>query len=195
MDVRRIVCVLSYGKQDLCIRKKYILHEQLLMHHSCFSRGALSGNFKETDDGVIPLSDIDTQAFDIFIGWMYERTLPDSVKVPDVADEIPVRWRAYTLAERLLASGWKHSLMDMIFNYYGRTPPASRLVIYLFDNLAAGHLILRLAIDMFSFYDSFARMTAEDKELVPQLPKEFVQGVFFKMNAIAKLAVRDRIVI
>jgi len=48
-------------------KKDYALHKRLLVHHSEYFRGALSGNFRETSVGVILLNDITTKCFDLFV--------------------------------------------------------------------------------------------------------------------------------
>lgn len=60
-------------------QKDYTLHTKLLELHSGFFRGALSGKFKETKEGVILLEDVDNDAFDVFVDWMYEKALPACV--------------------------------------------------------------------------------------------------------------------
>ncbi|KAF2127185.1 hypothetical protein P153DRAFT_433005 [Dothidotthia symphoricarpi CBS 119687] len=96
-------------------QKRYTLHKKLLEHHSGFFRGALSGKFKETADGVISIRQVDTDAFDIFVDWMYEKKLSEHVRAPSLsADRILVKYRAYIAADMLLAAEWKDALMENI---------------------------------------------------------------------------------
>ena len=60
--------------------KEYNLHTGLLIHHLGYFRGALSGAFRETDDGVVPLLDVDTDAFDVFVDWAYQGTLREDLE-------------------------------------------------------------------------------------------------------------------
>jgi hypothetical protein len=104
-------------------KKQYTLHKKVLWHHSGYFRGALSGKFKETDNGIITLWDVDVDAFDVFVDFIYDKKLPDCVYAPWQVNVpmVSVKIRAYTLAERLLASSLKHALTDMIFQSYRST--------------------------------------------------------------------------
>ncbi|KAI4696594.1 uncharacterized protein J4E88_000771 [Alternaria novae-zelandiae] len=93
--------------------KEYILHTELLKHHSGYFRGALSGAFKETDDGVIPITDIETDAFDTFVDWIYRGTVNTEPQSPS-----NVLSRSYILADRLIMPGLKSALMDHYYHRY-----------------------------------------------------------------------------
>ncbi len=51
--------------------KKYGIHQGLLCHVSAYFSGALTGNFKEAQEGVINLEDEDPKIFDRFNSWLY----------------------------------------------------------------------------------------------------------------------------
>lgn len=83
--------------------KRYTLHKKLLLHHSEYFRGALSGNFRETDNGVVPLDDLETDVFDIFVDWLYEKKLPEGIDTAvNDGHKISIKYRTYVLADRLL---------------------------------------------------------------------------------------------
>jgi hypothetical protein len=75
----------------------------------------LSGNFKETDDGFIPLKDVRTKDFDVFVDWIYEKRLPEGIEGPDVY-LLPIH--EYVLADMLLASGLKKAAFDVMFDLF-----------------------------------------------------------------------------
>jgi hypothetical protein len=41
-------------------RKKYLLHRGIVCHHSEYFQKALSGSWKEAQDGVVILEDVET---------------------------------------------------------------------------------------------------------------------------------------
>jgi hypothetical protein len=41
--------------------KKYFVHKALLMHHSKFFKKALTGTWKEAQEGVVRLEDVETE--------------------------------------------------------------------------------------------------------------------------------------
>ncbi|KAF1849756.1 uncharacterized protein K460DRAFT_3178 [Cucurbitaria berberidis CBS 394.84] len=176
-------------------QKKYTLHRKLLVYHSEYFRSALSGKFRETDDGVIVLNDIDTDAFDIFVDWIYETKLPTRIDTDAPGDgRTSVKYRAYVLAEKLLATDFKRILMDLIFTVIRNkhANPASALIIYAFENLPEKDAMLRLLVDAWCVHDSLNRMGDDDKALLPQLPQVFLCGVIMKLNQLGKATVKNK---
>jgi hypothetical protein len=83
---------------------------------SGFFRGCLSGPFKESEEKVITLSDIDPKTFAFFVEWLFSNkvwhvTTKDSKTAEqDEMDKIDV----WLLADRLLAEGLQNHCMDSI---------------------------------------------------------------------------------
>jgi len=122
--------------------KEYNLHTGLLIHHLGYFRGALSGAFRETDDGVVPLLDVDTDAFDVFVDWAYQGTLREDLEYirHSYKSGLATACRAYVLADRLLAPGLKSALIDAYFDKdihnLDRWYPSCRRVIHAYEHLA-----------------------------------------------------------
>ncbi|KAI8934364.1 hypothetical protein NX059_009099 [Plenodomus lindquistii] len=57
-------------------RMKFTVHEELLVHHSPFFRGALQGRFKEAQKKEIVLADTKPDIFEYFIHWLYYGRFP-----------------------------------------------------------------------------------------------------------------------
>jgi hypothetical protein len=183
--------------------KNYVLHKALLSHHSGYFRGALSGNFKETDDGVIPLEDVGTDAFEVFVDWIYNVQLPECVKHtiavsgsgfdPDNPTKISVRHRTYVLADRLLVPHLKRVLLNLSFGDYMRSSrPSMGLVVYLFNNLAEGDPILQLLIDAHCINDGvelYRRLSPMGH--LEMLPARFMVGVMHKLSDLSMMEDED----
>jgi hypothetical protein len=183
--------------------KKYLVHKALLSHHSGYFRGALSSSFKETDNGVIPLDDVDTEVFDVFVNWIYKDQLPECVKQhtpvsvacfdPDAQTKMSVRHRTYVLADRLLVPQLKRVLLEVTYGDYVRSSrPSFGLVFYLFNNLSEGDKILQLLIDAHCIrggVDNY-RKHAPMRHL-EMLPARFMVGVMHKLQDLSRLERKD----
>jgi hypothetical protein len=176
-------------------KKKYTLHKEVLLHYSGYFRGALSGRFKETDNSIIALWDVDFDAFDVFVDLIYDKRLPDCVYAPWPLDApiVSVKIRAYTLAERLIVPGLKHALTDMIFQSYRslKARPRSSVIIHLFANLPETDPMLQFMVDSFCVHDGVGRMNARSIEMADQLPQDFLVRMLLKLNKLSKSTTND----
>lgn len=175
--------------------KKYTLHKRLLEYHSEYFRGVRRGRFRETEDGVIGLDDIDTDTFDIFVDWMYEKKLPLEINAVALGDGQPrMELRACVLADRLLAIEFKRTLMGFIFNVLQKwnKRPSLTSVLYSFANLPEKDPMLQLLIDAWSVNNGLGKLRDEDKVLVPQLPKDFLTDVIIKLHQLSKVPMEDQ---
>jgi hypothetical protein len=157
------------------------------MHHSGYFRGALSGNFRETSDGFITLEDVDTDAFDIFVDWLYGQLFMLG-PYPENGTGVAIRCRAYALADRLLAPGLKRRIVERLHGAFQATKvyPAFKDVIYLFDNLAEKDPMLQLVVDAFCINDGIEEMELHSITKAPKLPQSFLVRVLLKVNEMRK---------
>jgi hypothetical protein len=177
-------------------QKKYTLHTKLLAYHSGYFHGALSGNFKETEDGIIVLSDVDTDAFDVFVDWVYEKKLPECVHAisPKDSPVVSIRSRAYVLADRLLVLDLKKELMDVDFDRFQgyRNTPGFIRIIYLFKNHPESDPMLQLVVDSFCINEAIRKMKPSSTNLAPELPHPFLVCVLLKLNEISKMGENEK---
>jgi hypothetical protein len=172
--------------------KKYTLHKRLLAHHSEYFRGALSGNFRETDDGVVLLDDVMAEVFDIFVDWLYEKRLPDCFGTPGVyKDRVSIKYHAYVLADRLVVPGMKKEIMDRLFVILAtpRNYPAYGVITFAFRNLPEKDPLLQLLVDSFCVNDgiSLYPATHAPSKQIMEVPHEAFVRLFQKMHAISGL--------
>ncbi|CAN9398345.1 unnamed protein product [Alternaria alternata] len=172
--------------------KEYNLHTVLLMHHSGYFRGALSGAFKETDDGVVSLLDVDTDAFEVFVDWAYQGTLREDLEYirHSYKSGLATACRAYVLADRLLAPSLKSALIDAYFDKdihnLDRWYPNCRRVIHAYEHLAENDPSLRLYVDLWAISNIVDKMDAYDKVLIPDLPHAFLVHLVRRMNEVGQ---------
>ncbi|KAF2117668.1 hypothetical protein BDV96DRAFT_464751, partial [Lophiotrema nucula] len=141
-------------------KKAYTLHKALLVHHSGYFRGALSGDWVEAKEGTIHLEDVHTGAFNIFVNWIYAGQLPTSPRsgefAPHDPEEFPGcsfaigRLRAYILADMLIVPSLKDALFDIEYKWYSvLQPPRVKVAIFAFENLPATDPFLQLLVDSY----------------------------------------------
>jgi hypothetical protein len=161
-----------------------------------YFHGALSGNFKETEYGIIVLSDVDTHAFDVFVDWVYEKELPECVHAisPKDSPVVSIRSRAYVLADRLLVLDLKKELMDVDFDRFQgyRNTPGFIRIIYLFKNHPESDPMLQLVVDSFCINEAIRKMKPSSTNLAPELPHPFLVCVLLKLNEISKMGENEK---
>ncbi|KAH7389363.1 hypothetical protein DE146DRAFT_791395 [Phaeosphaeria sp. MPI-PUGE-AT-0046c] len=177
--------------------KKYTLHKRLLVHHFDYFKGALSGKFRETDDGVVPLDDVETDIFDAFVDWMYERNLPDYLFTwTGKLGAIPTKYRAYTLADRLMATSFKRALFDTIFEEYAaqKRHTAYHVITFAYKNLSTSDPMLQLLVDAFCANSTLENYSEkwEPTRFIPDMPHEAFIRLFLKMNEMRGLTEVDK---
>ena len=164
--------------------KEYILHTELLKHHSGYFRGALSGAFKETDDGVIPITDVDTDAFDTFVDWIYRGTVNTEPQSPS-----NILSRSYILADRLIMPGLKSALMDHCYHRYTgpvRNRPTCGMIVRLCNNLPKEDPLLRLCLDIWSARKAVYNLDQGEKAELSNLPHEFLVRLMLRMHELGE---------
>jgi hypothetical protein len=112
---------------------KWCLHENLLSGVSDFFRSAFNSGFKESVEGKITMPEDDPQAFELFVRWLYMRTLvPQAVTSPATIANLLFRHvsngaaacihealHLYVLASKLLIEDLENACVDIAHAYYG----------------------------------------------------------------------------
>lgn len=65
------------------MKKKFVVHEALLIHYSAFFRAALQGGFKEAETKSVTLEEDWPFIFEIFVHWMYYERFPSAEHLDD----------------------------------------------------------------------------------------------------------------
>ena len=174
--------------------KNYILHKELLAHHSGFFRGALSGNFKETDDGVIPLTDVEPEMFAFVIDWMYTGVLDDSAHVHAThdGDDVSFRYHAYVLADRLLIPGLKKAIFEVSFPILFVRSPTLKLLTFAFKNLGDEDPLVRLVLDAYCLNYGLGHIGDATKAHIENLPHEFLIQMMLKFHDTAHMEGKEK---
>ncbi|ROV97720.1 hypothetical protein VMCG_07433 [Cytospora schulzeri] len=132
---------------------KWCLHENLLSGVSDFFKSAFNSGFKESIEGQITMPEDDPQAFELFVRWLYMRTLvPQAVTSPTTTANLLFRHAGgaaacindslhlYVLASKLLIEDLENACVDIAHAYYGvgMRRPDIKDVQYIYDNTVPG---------------------------------------------------------
>ncbi|KAF3034015.1 hypothetical protein E8E11_004567, partial [Didymella keratinophila] len=64
-------------------KKRFVVHEAVLIHHSEYFRAALTGGFTEAQDKTVTIEDTTVETFEFFVHWLYYQRFPDKEQHDD----------------------------------------------------------------------------------------------------------------
>ena len=180
--------------------KVYTLHRRLLIHHSGFFRRVLTDgvnilHLRELSNFVFGEFDFDfiIDNFDVFVDWLYERSLPSCFDTTGTKDtDVDPMLSVYVLAQKLSVGSLKNTLMDSLFDWLSDGRYHLGNAEFMFEYLPGGDPLLQLAIDAFCFNDGVKEMSKTIIEWVDYLPQEFLVGVIRRMHHFSTLPEADR---
>jgi hypothetical protein len=170
--------------------QKYRIYKDLIAYYSEYFCNALKKPWKEAEDRLIELPDIDPQVFDIFVDWLYTQKVPEknkhwikptddmksnSTKHVQLVEILIVR--TYVFADRFLVPKFRCA----IYNHFAASlvkdaiPPYYEVIIFAFENLSEKSAMLDLLVRVHcAFWDeSCDTETNGELELRKELPVEF----------------------
>ena len=164
-------------------RYDFLIHKELLCHHSAFFRVALNETWHETKLGTFDLPEEDVELFTIFEQSLYSFVEP--ISFPDNLDgQSLVIAMAYVAADKYDAVKIKNKSLEKMRALCCLHTGSCRVVFcgttvkYVFENTSNTSSLRRLLIDLFCY-----RVTAYtwDGDL-PGLPLEFLTGVIHVLS-------------
>ncbi|KAF2127078.1 hypothetical protein P153DRAFT_398448 [Dothidotthia symphoricarpi CBS 119687] len=166
---------------------KFYVHRAILIKHSEYFKKALNGPWKEAEEGVVRLRDVDCDIFEIFVNWMYTQTLPNFEKDlcggqrrhGDSRDEgLLVRLDAYIFSDRILAPKFRQAVrIDLVDSLVMFDAPCYNTVIYFFASSSSDDSILDLIVEVHCrtcMPDLDKYGNGDELELRKQLPHDFL---------------------
>lgn len=183
---------------------KYSVYAELIAYYSGYFKGTLNGKWKEAEDRVIELPDIEPRVFDIFIDWLYSQKLPKKTRdwltpTPELeagshghgqlAERLMMK--SYVFADRFLVPQFRVALYRYYANFCnsGGNPPYYDAIIYAFDNLPPTSAMLTLLVRTHCAYWNEGSDTADNGEL--ELRQDLPQDFFFRIMDVAS-KMRDK---
>ncbi|KAK5729748.1 hypothetical protein LTR17_011714 [Elasticomyces elasticus] len=172
------IVYLDVGKPDQI--KRFALHESIVRPASDFVNMALSRDWKEARERVIPLSEDEPETFTIYQTWLYTHivdahALKSSTNSCDVYQRL---FKCYILAEKLLDAVFKDCVMDAILNTLQANPLFdANLSNLVYENTPEGSPLRRLLCEIY-VWCATERWLAEDvvtEEVHPTLMTDFMK--------------------
>ncbi|KAJ8112978.1 hypothetical protein OPT61_g4787 [Boeremia exigua] len=150
----------------------YHVHKALLRHHSEYFTRALNGNWKEAEENLITLDDVDCSTFDTFVHWIYTQRRPE--RYTDWAGDHPSgvskRLRAFEMglafetglalemglveacvfADRFVVPAFGRMVAHLFLHYLVTEAAAAvEVVAYAYEHLPEGHPVLEAMMDSY----------------------------------------------
>ncbi|KAF9693671.1 hypothetical protein EKO04_008458 [Ascochyta lentis] len=181
--------------------KKYYLHKALVVFHSEYFRKALQGSWKEAKEGIVRLEDVESNAFNVFVHWLYNQQIPEefdytawtSIFGDDVMlyqDQFQLQIQAYALGDRLLAPVFRRALNDVIVsNQIMQYLSASkRLPIYqwAFANISEDRPLLQFLVN--KFCSGWLEQKDDDNIGLNNLPQAFTARVLRRYSQLVVMS-------
>ncbi|KAI4652439.1 hypothetical protein J4E93_002641 [Alternaria ventricosa] len=167
---------------------KYHVQRLFLTHYSDYFTKALSGSWRESEDGVVRLVDIEPGVFNLFLEWLYTQALP----APEIvyANGFPINdndWhiKLYVFADRFAVSALRTTMnRRIVMGSQIIRSAAWRIhqIIYAFDNLPSADPLLDYLADRYYMDGPSADDTVEASSMANKLPKEFLVRFFKRVS-------------
>ncbi|KAK4891885.1 hypothetical protein LTR27_009584 [Elasticomyces elasticus] len=144
--------------------KRFALHESIVRPASEFVNMALSRDWKEARERVIPLSEDEPETFSIYQTWLYTHIVDaHASKLSTTSCDFYQRlFKCYILAEKLLDAVFKDCVMDSILNTLQTNPLFdANLSNLVYENTPEGSPLRRLLCEVY-VWCATERWLAED---------------------------------
>ncbi|KAI4630527.1 hypothetical protein J4E80_001465 [Alternaria sp. BMP 0032] len=180
-------------------KTKYHIHRSLLVEHSDYFKKASNGPWKEAQEGVVKLEDVECSTFSIFVDWVYTQTLPKTClewcdgKREDYSTQMEgkaqlARTKALIFGDRVLSPAFYEATRDSLINHLIKKSTLYEAVIHGFAHLPKDHAILNLFVEKHCRDYEDADDTVENGELVlrSSLPHDFLMRVMIRYSRFKK---------
>ena len=199
-------------------KTRYHVHRSLLVEHSEYFKKALNGPWKEAQDGVVTLEDVESSTcgwktfgsvhhlaneviVSIFVDWVYSQKLPkkDSEWCDEEDEDTRLgkaqlaRTKALVFGDRLLSPVFHKTVRDSLVKHIMQWGTYYGAVIHAFVNFSKDHTILDLFVEMQCrmFHDSYDTVENGELELQASLPHDFLMRIIVRYSKIAELVLPE----
>jgi hypothetical protein len=170
----------------------YRIHKPLLLHHSGYFRKALRNCWKEGEERKVTIDDIEPEAFDIFVDWLYTCKIPKTLvfgallsvqssatgALHSYREQELLAVKAYVVADRLDTPELWYAINNMLAEELVDISPWYDSVIYAFANVPYERRLLQLMVDSHCRHSEALGDANDDEEkLYPELPHELLLRV------------------
>ena len=162
-------------------KEDFEIHKGLLTKHSDYFRAALSGCFKEANEGVIVLEGEDVKAFAIFHTWLYTSKLVDVVNGEDAGFTLEEIARVYCLGDRYIVPGLKNTIIDRVIAGWVKEKGYPFLLVFnLYNQLPECDAMRKLLVDMFAWEEGTV-LAKRISTMPDRFPSAFLENLVVAM--------------
>ena len=134
-------------------QEDFAVHENMITPRSEFVRLALTNDWKEAQERIIPLPDDTPETFELYQQWLYTTRIPSDHLGSDPqkdSKEYKLLVRAFILGEKFMDSHFKDAVVDSIIHKLRQTSFFDpRLTNLVYDNTPAQSPLRRLWQDVY----------------------------------------------
>ena len=149
-------------------QKKYHLHRDLICDRSDYFSACFTGNFKEAQQKELSLPEVDVEAFDLCVSWLYG--VPSKKIGSD--NDLPAHLSLYVLANKLCLEYLQNETMDHILRFHRTTCPVHidyQHLRYLYRNTSDREPIRHYAVNLAAWttvWEEVVGLTPEYQRLI-----------------------------
>ncbi|KAF2144714.1 uncharacterized protein K452DRAFT_245796 [Aplosporella prunicola CBS 121167] len=156
----------------------FLVHREVLTHHSPFFAAALNGTFAEGLSQSVRLPAEDVSTFEIFLHWAYTGTLDDVFqRQGKVAFYLLLN--LYGLADRLTVERLRNQTVDKVAELAEKSnsvlTPSDTFTLY--EEIRDTALLRKLVLDLFAFKKTDVLLASHPDEWHPQFLRELIVRV------------------
>ncbi|KAF2788104.1 hypothetical protein K505DRAFT_342376 [Melanomma pulvis-pyrius CBS 109.77] len=139
--------------------KKYHVHKDLLTYHSEYFNKALNGPWKENEERLVTLDDIEPRTY-------------SNTEAGQCGDYLQ-RLKAWKFGDRFLAQDFRRAVNNDTVDVYLSNPPFYKAIIYAFSEMPERSKILDFLVDTHCIHcDGDERDSEEEQKLGMQYPRD-----------------------
>ena len=153
----------------------YPVHESLICASSDFFQTARKPEWSEGNPGVVDLSDEKPDIFEVYLHWLYFKTLSTVQDQPPTSNpEYLELAQCYVLGEKLLDVKFKNAVIDAMIDVLVNQPeddvfiPGPSTIKTIYEGTMEGSLVRTLLVDIWA-----ARAGKSGKTDLDECPPEF----------------------
>ncbi|KAF2813754.1 uncharacterized protein BDZ99DRAFT_567498 [Mytilinidion resinicola] len=132
---------------------RFLVHRELLTHHSPFFTAALNGSFAESISQTVKLPAENPAIFELCVAWLYTSQLDPLVFFKDGKPAYYTLLNLYALADRLALEALRNQTIDQISDLAEQTnsvlTPSDTRILY--EEIRDNAPLRALVIDLFAF--------------------------------------------
>ena len=170
--------------------KRFSVQLNLIIYFSPFFKAAFTGPFKEGQEKLVTLPDIEASIFELFVNWLYRQRFPTHADSPqllalyhrdeDANFQFDRLVRLYVFSDKYDVPKLKRQCLDMLFEYLIDEDQLPDLyhVVYAIKNLDDKDPLLGMIVDCFCYWSGRDCWVASRIEMLPAPFLARIMGLF-----------------